>query len=117
MFSGEDGKITLEYVDQFILQCGEANTNDVLKLIIFSLSLCDTDFIGFTSLVPNSIFSWAQLEQKFYEYFYFSVNDRRRRPEEGECEPIKIPRGNLTYVPNLTRHTSLLARPKPHSYQ
>jgi hypothetical protein len=70
-FSGEDGKITLEQVAQFLLQCGEASTNDALKLRIFLLSLSGTTFTWFTSLAPNSIFTWAQLEQKFCEYFYF----------------------------------------------
>jgi hypothetical protein len=32
MFSGEDGKTTLEHVGQFILQCGEASANNALKL-------------------------------------------------------------------------------------
>jgi hypothetical protein len=70
-FSGEDGKTTLEHVGQFILQCGEASTNDALKLRIFPLSLSGITFIWFTSLAPNSIFTWAQLEQKLDEYFYF----------------------------------------------
>jgi hypothetical protein len=34
-----------------------------------SLSLSGTAFTWFTSLAPNSIFTWAQLEQKFHEYF------------------------------------------------
>jgi hypothetical protein len=37
---------------------------------MFPLSLSDTAFTWFTSLTLNSIFTWAQLEQKFYEYFY-----------------------------------------------
>jgi hypothetical protein len=37
---------------------------------IFPLSLSGTVFTWFTSLSPNSIFTWAQLEQKVYEYFY-----------------------------------------------
>jgi hypothetical protein len=45
-------------------------TNDTLKLRIFPLSLSGTAFTWFTSLAPNSIFTWAQLEQKFHEYFY-----------------------------------------------
>jgi hypothetical protein len=65
-FSGEDGKTTLEHVSQFILKCGEANANDALKLRIFPLSLSGTTFTWFTSLAPNSIFTWAQLEQKFH---------------------------------------------------
>jgi hypothetical protein len=60
-FSGEDGKTILEHVGQFILQYGEASANDVLKLRIFPLSLSGTAFTCFTSLAPNSIFTWAQL--------------------------------------------------------
>jgi hypothetical protein len=37
---------------------------------MFPLSLSGTAFTWFTSLAPNSIFTWAQLEQKFHEYFY-----------------------------------------------
>jgi hypothetical protein len=36
---------------------------------MFPLSLSRTGFTWFTSLAPNSIFTWAQLEQKFHEYF------------------------------------------------
>jgi hypothetical protein len=56
-FSEEDGKTILEHVGQFILQYGEASTNDALKLRIFPLSLYDTVFTWFTSLAPNSIFT------------------------------------------------------------
>jgi hypothetical protein len=61
-FSGEDGKTTLEHVGQFILDCGEASASNALKLRMFSLSLSCTTFTWFTSLAPNSIFTWAQLE-------------------------------------------------------
>jgi hypothetical protein len=61
-FSGEDGKTTLEHVGQFILQCGETSSNDALELRMFPLSLFGTTFTWFTSLAPNSIFTWAQLE-------------------------------------------------------
>jgi hypothetical protein len=37
-----------------------------LKLRMSSLSLFVTAFTWFTSLAPNSIFTWAQLEQKFH---------------------------------------------------
>jgi hypothetical protein len=39
--------------------------------------LSDTAFTWFTSLAPNSIFIYAQLEQKFYEYFYFGDTEFR----------------------------------------
>jgi hypothetical protein len=76
-FSGEDGKTTLEHIGQFILQCGEASANDTLKLRMFPLSLSSTAFTWFTSLAPNSIFTWAQLEQKFHEYFYSGNTELR----------------------------------------
>jgi hypothetical protein len=72
-----DGKITLEHDDQFILQCGEARSNNTLKLRMFPLSLSGTAFTWFTSFAPNSIFTWAQLEQKFHEYFYSDDTELR----------------------------------------
>jgi hypothetical protein len=77
MFSREDGKTTLEYVGQFILQSGEASANDAQKLIMFHLSLSGTAFTWFTFLTPNYIFTWAQLEQKLHEYFYSGDTELR----------------------------------------
>jgi hypothetical protein len=76
-FSGEDGKTMLEHVHQFILQFGEASANDALKLRMFPLSLSSTIFTWFTSLAPNFIFTWAQLEQKFHVYFYYGDTELR----------------------------------------
>jgi hypothetical protein len=61
----------------FILQCGEASANDSLKLRMFPLSLSGTTFTWFTSLAPNSIFTWAQLEQKIHEYYYSGDTELR----------------------------------------
>jgi hypothetical protein len=44
---------------------------------MFPLSLSRTTFTLFTSLAPNSIFTWAQLEQKFHEYLYSSDTELR----------------------------------------
>jgi hypothetical protein len=44
---------------------------------MFPLLLSGTAFTLFTSLAPNSIFTWAQLEQKFHEYFYFGDTELR----------------------------------------
>jgi hypothetical protein len=73
----EDGKTTLEHVGPFILQCCEASANDMLKLRMFPLSISGTTFTWFNSLAPNSILTWAQLEQKFHEYFYFCDTELR----------------------------------------
>jgi hypothetical protein len=44
---------------------------------MFPLSLSITTFTWFTSLAPNSIFTWAQLEHKFHEYFYSGDTELR----------------------------------------
>jgi hypothetical protein len=54
-----------------------ASADDALKLRMFPLSLSGTAFTWFTSLTSNSIFTWAQLEQKFYEYFYSGYTELR----------------------------------------
>jgi hypothetical protein len=76
-FSGEDDKTILEHVGQIILQYGEASANDAIKLRMFPLSLSGITFTWFTSLTPNSIFTWTQYEQKFYEYFYSGDTELR----------------------------------------
>jgi hypothetical protein len=44
---------------------------------MFSLSLSGTTFTCFSSLAPNSIFTWAQLEQKFHGCFYSGDTELR----------------------------------------
>jgi hypothetical protein len=56
---------------------GEASANDALKLRMFPLSLSGTAFTWCTSLAPNSIFTWVQLEQKVHEYFYYGDTELR----------------------------------------
>lgn len=69
-FNGDDGRTTREHVSQYLAQLGEANTFDALKVCFFSLSLTGTTFSWFSSLPPNSIFTWGQLELKFHDHFY-----------------------------------------------
>ena len=69
-FTGDDSRTTLEHIGQFIIQCVEANTSDIYKLRLFSLSLSGAAFSWFISLPPNSVRTWADLEQKFHDYFF-----------------------------------------------
>jgi hypothetical protein len=54
-------------------------------------------FSKFSILTKEELFITTKFNQKY-------VKDQRRRPEEGECQSIKIPRGNSAYIPNRTRH-------------
>jgi hypothetical protein len=69
-FSGENDRTTWEHVSQYIAQLGEASAHESFKVRLFSLSLMGTAFACFSSLAPNSIDSWNQLEQKFHDHFF-----------------------------------------------
>jgi hypothetical protein len=69
-FSGEDNRTTWEHISQYIAHLGEASAHDSFKVCLFSLSLMGTAFAWFSSLAPNSIHSWNQLEQKFHDHFF-----------------------------------------------
>jgi hypothetical protein len=76
---------------------------------MFSLSLSGTAFTWFTSLAPNSIFTWAQLEQKFHEYFYFGDTELRlshlttikQKHNESDAEYIRRFRDTRNHCFNL----------------
>jgi hypothetical protein len=69
-FSGDDNCTTWEHISQYTAQLGEAGTFNSLKDHLFSSSLTGTAFAWFSSLAPNSIDSWDQLEQKFHDHFF-----------------------------------------------
>ena len=67
-FIGDNSRTTLEHIGQFIIQCGEVSTNDIYKLRLFPLSLSGAAFTCFILLRPNSVYTFADLEQKFHNY-------------------------------------------------
>jgi hypothetical protein len=69
-FTGDDARITYEHVGQFLTQVSDAGITDVHKVKLFPISLSGTTFNWFTSLAPNSVNTWAGLEERFLEYFY-----------------------------------------------
>jgi len=62
-FSRQDDTSTMEYVNRFIIQCGEAANRDELRVCLFSSSLSRSAFTLFISLPPNSVITWANLEK------------------------------------------------------
>jgi hypothetical protein len=69
-FTGDDAKTTYEHIGHFLPQVNDVGITNVHKIRLFPLSLTGAAFNWFTSLPPNSIDSWASLEQKFHDYFY-----------------------------------------------
>ena len=72
-FNGDDSKNTFEHISQYLAQLGEAGSINKLKVHLFSLSLTGTAFSWFSSLAPNSITLWEQLEQKFHDTSFLEV--------------------------------------------
>jgi len=69
-FYGQDDTSTMEHVNRFIIQCGEAANKDELRVRLFSSSLTGSAFTWFISLPPNSVITWADLEKQFHKYFF-----------------------------------------------
>jgi len=78
-FSGQDDTSTMEHVNRFIIQCGEAGNRDELRVRLFSSSLSGLAFTSFISLPPNSVITWADLEKQFHKYFFLE-SMRRKSP-------------------------------------
>ena len=76
-FSGDDNKTTWEHISQYVAQLGEASSSEALRVHLFSLYLTGTAFSWFSSLPPNSVRSWDELEQKFHDHFYSGVNEAK----------------------------------------
>jgi hypothetical protein len=69
-FLGDQGKNTLEHVGQFLAQLGELANTEAFRVRLFSLSITGTAFAWYTTLPPNYISSWGELEQKFHDHFF-----------------------------------------------
>ena len=48
-----------------------------MRVRLFSLSLTGTTFSLFSSLAPNSVRSWNELEQKYHDHFYNGDNETK----------------------------------------
>ena len=76
-FFGQDDTSTMEHVNRFIIQCGEAANRDELRVRLFSSSLFGSAFTWFISLPPNSVITWADLEKQFHNYFFSGVHEKK----------------------------------------
>ena len=74
-FSGNGDVSTMEHINRFLLQLGEAANQDPLRVRLFSLSLSGSAFAWFTTLLANSILYWADLEKQFHQFFLFGITE------------------------------------------
>ncbi|CAJ2657252.1 unnamed protein product [Trifolium pratense] len=69
-FAGDTNESTVEHIARYLAESGNLANNENLRMKYFPNSLTKNAFTWFTTLPPNSIHSWAQLERTFHEQFY-----------------------------------------------
>jgi hypothetical protein len=62
-FNGSEGSSSIEHVSQYLAQLGMISVLDPLRVRFFSQSLTGPAFGWYTSLGPDSIRTWKQLEE------------------------------------------------------
>ncbi|KAK1651715.1 hypothetical protein QYE76_069520 [Lolium multiflorum] len=62
-FSGSEGTSSIEHVSRYLAQLGMVSASDELRVRFFSQSLTGPAFGWYTSLLPNSVRTWKQLEE------------------------------------------------------
>nr|ABA92245.1 retrotransposon protein, putative, unclassified [Oryza sativa Japonica Group] len=65
----------MEHISRFLAQCGEASTEEALKVRLFPLSLTRSAFTCISSLPSNSIKDWADLEKQFHSNFFAGIGE------------------------------------------
>jgi hypothetical protein len=75
-FSGSEGSSSIEHVSRYLVQLGMILVSDLLRVRFFSQSLIGPAFGWYTSLGPDSIRTWKQLEEQFHiQYHSKAVED------------------------------------------
>src|SRR4051812_40301704 len=69
-FAWDTNESTVEHIARYLTEAGTLVGNEDLRIKYFPSSLTKNAFIWFTTLPPNSIDTWTQLERLFHEQFY-----------------------------------------------
>jgi DNA-binding ferritin-like protein (Dps family) len=68
---------TMEHISRYLIQLGETSIEEAHKVRFFPMSLSRPAFSWFSSLEPNSITGWADLENKFHTYFESGLGEKK----------------------------------------
>jgi hypothetical protein len=69
-FSGAEGSSSIEHASRYLAQLGMISVLDPLRVRFFSQSLTGPAFGWYTSLGPDSIHTWKQLEEQFHIQYH-----------------------------------------------
>ncbi|XP_058759609.1 uncharacterized protein LOC131632905 [Vicia villosa] len=89
-FSGDTSESTTEHIARYMTETGDLANNEDLRMKYFPSSLTKNAFTWFTTLPPNSIDTWPQLER-------FRLLKARCFTVVPEHELVKMAAGGLDY--------------------
>jgi hypothetical protein len=69
-FNGAEGSSFIVHVSRYLAQLGMISVSDPLRVRFFSQSLTGPAFGWYTSLGPDSIHTWKQLEEQFHIQYH-----------------------------------------------
>ena len=69
-FAGDVKESTVEHVARYQTELGDLIVNEDLRMKYFPNSLTKNAFTWFTTLPPQSVQTWIQLEKLFHEQFH-----------------------------------------------
>ncbi|KAK1663811.1 hypothetical protein QYE76_051970 [Lolium multiflorum] len=116
-FSGSEGTSSIEHVSRYLAQLGMVSASDELRVRFFSQSLTGPAFGWYTSLLPNSVRTWKQLEEQFHVQYHSEATEAsladltqvRQRRGETVSEYVQRFRtvGNRCYSVRLSRRKAV----------
>ncbi|KAK1606298.1 hypothetical protein QYE76_029971 [Lolium multiflorum] len=74
-FSGSEGTSSIEHVSRYLAQLGMVSASDELRVRFFSQSLTGPAFGWYTSLPPDSVRTWKQLEEQFHVQYHSEATE------------------------------------------
>jgi hypothetical protein len=76
-FYGQDDTSTVEHIARYLMQLGDASADEAFRVRYFPLSLTGPAFTWFSSLPPQSIGTWKDLEQKFHAHYFSGSTEKK----------------------------------------
>ncbi|KAK1685893.1 hypothetical protein QYE76_046741 [Lolium multiflorum] len=74
-FNGAEGASSIEHVSRYLAQLGLISVSDPLRVRFFAQSLTGSAFGWYTSLPPNSVHTWKQLEEQFHMQYHSEATE------------------------------------------
>ena len=108
-FTRVDEMTTMKHISHYLILLGEASIEEAHTVRFFPLSLSGPAFSWFSSLEPNSIIGWADLENKFHAYFYSGTGEKkitdltsmRQRNDESDSKFIQRSKGSFLLIESV----------------